>query len=855
MNINRLFIFTLIFSSSVEAFLIQTFRNKDNIPVQQKWHNAESIFITINNAGSDNLEPKETFQIIREGFQVWEDVSTSNLYFKFTENASNKKPSQKDRINLVFFDETNEYLQAPKGSGVIAVTRVNSITQTGEIIDADIIFNGLDFNFSSDTHSGNSVNLKDVVVHEVGHLIGLEHTPLDGQPMVRPTMNPYNRGNEQGEAQSLEPDDIAGISYLYPSDDYLDRVSNASGEISDIDGNPIFGVHVIAKNIDTGAVTSTISGAYDNNVNTGEYYIMGLPPGLYKIFIEPISGDIGPENFGGIFSDFPTDFSNEFYDNTKFENLAIPLTVIAGENLSGINFVTGLTRPGYPYVEPISQISNTPDQNGPYIVRASTISTEYLWLEYWGTFDKRKYRLPMLRNNLGIFTGEIPGYAAETQVNYRFEAQGPNALKTLFPSGEHTFHFEIIDEEELNQPIMFTAHRNESVVTVYGINSGRELARISVGEQPIQVALNQDRNELFVTNLGSNYISVINTNTFQEETRIPTDNQPLDLTFSPDKSRLYASNSGSGTLTIIDINTRKTRSVALPNIQRGPFGIAAGNKRIYVTDIEAGVVVSLNIDGSLRKNIPVPPQPRSLILDYERDLLWVSSLNSNLLTLIGTQTEEVIAQIELPVYGTFAIALDIRSGIIFLSAHQDNALIVVDGRNQQILANIKTGVNPRGIFVSPETDNLYVTNTQSNKTLLISLNDFTVIDSFLTRKEPRGIAVTNPSQSKYATIASTLLDEQINEPSLLNFPNPFNSTTNILFDIPGTKNNTITKLTVFNLLGQQVRTLVYSQLKNGSHAITWDGTDNDGNYLGSGYYFLKLVHDNVTLKQKIALIR
>ena len=29
----------------------------------------------------------------------------------------------------------------------------------------------------------------------------------------------------------------------------------------------------------------------------------------------------------------------------------------------------------------------------------------------------------MLPNNLGIFTGEIPGYAAETQVNYRFEAQ------------------------------------------------------------------------------------------------------------------------------------------------------------------------------------------------------------------------------------------------------------------------------------------------------------------------------------------------------------------------------------------------------------------------------------------------
>ncbi|MEE3235439.1 MAG: matrixin family metalloprotease [Candidatus Latescibacterota bacterium] len=855
MTIKYLFYLLFILSSSVNAFLIQTFRNENNIPIQQRWHNAENISITMDIAGSDDLEPKQTYKIIRESFQVWEDVSTSNLHFKFTENSNNKRPSQKDRINLVFFDETNEYLQAPEGSGVIAITRVNSITKTGEIIDADIIFNGRDFNFSAEAHSVNTINLKDVAVHEVGHLMGLEHTPLDGHPTVRPTMNPYNRGDEQGEGQSLEPDDIAGISYLYPASNYLSRVSNANGEISDVDGNPIFGVHVIAKNIKTGAVTSTISGAFDKHVNEGKYYIMGLLPGLYKIYIEPISGEIGPKNFGGIFSDFPTNFSIEFYDNIKLENLAIPLTVTAGENLSGINFITGLTRPGYPYVESLSQISNTPDQKGPYVVRASTKDTQYLWLEYWSNSDKRIYRLSMLRNDSGIFVGEIPGQPAETQVNYRFEAQGPNGSTTISPSGEHTFYFDIIHERELEQLIAFTALRNENIVTVYGINSNKELARISVGEQPIQTLLHQDRNELFVTNLGSNYISVINTKTFQEEARIPTDNQPLDLTFSPDKSILYASNSGSATITIIDTNNRMARSVSLPNIQRGPFGIAAGNKRIYITDIDVDRVMSLNTDGSFRKSIPVPPQPRSLALDYQRDFLWVSCLNSNLLTLIGTQKEEVIDQIELPVSGTFAIELDIKSGTVFVSAHHDNALIIVDGQNREILANINTGINPRGIFVSPETGNLYVTSAQSNKTLLINLDNFAVVDSFSTGIEPRGIAVINPSRSISPTIVSTLTNEQPKKPSLLSFPNPFNSTTKILFNIPETKNNTIANLTVFNLLGQHVQTLQNSKLQHGPHTINWDGRDKNGNYLGSGYYFLKFVHNNIELKQKITLIR
>ena len=199
--------------------------------------------------------------------------------------------------------------------------------------------------------------------------------------------------------------------------------------------------------------------------------------------------------------------------------------------------------------------------------------------------------------------------------------------------------------------------------------------------------------------------------------------------------------------------------------------------------------------------------------------------------------------------------LDIKSGMVFVSAHHDNALIIVDGQNREILANINTGINPRGIFVSPETGNLYVTSAQSNKTLLINLDNFAVVDSFSTGIEPRGIAVINPSRSISPTIVSTLTNEQPKKPSLLSFPNPFNSTTKILFNIPETKNNTIANLTVFNLLGQHVQTLQNSKLQHGSHTINWDGRDKNGNYLGSGYYFLKFVHNNIELKQKITLIR
>jgi hypothetical protein len=70
-----------------------------------------------------------------------------------------------------------------------------------------------------------------------------------------------------------------------------------------------------------------------------------------------------------------------------------------------------------------------------------------------------------------------------------------------------------------------------------------------------------------------------------------------------------------------------------------------------------------------------------------------------------------------------------------------------------------------------------------------------------------------------------------------NFPNPFNAGTKISFSLaaPGKVD-----LKVYNLLGQNVKTLVNSELPAGPHNIIWDGTNNDGEIVGSGTYFYRL---------------
>jgi len=70
-----------------------------------------------------------------------------------------------------------------------------------------------------------------------------------------------------------------------------------------------------------------------------------------------------------------------------------------------------------------------------------------------------------------------------------------------------------------------------------------------------------------------------------------------------------------------------------------------------------------------------------------------------------------------------------------------------------------------------------------------------------------------------------------------NYPNPFNSDTVIRFALP---TDTDVELTVYNLTGQQVATLVQGEREAGAYTVYWDGRDNDGRELASGVYLYRL---------------
>ena len=85
-----------------------------------------------------------------------------------------------------------------------------------------------------------------------------------------------------------------------------------------------------------------------------------------------------------------------------------------------------------------------------------------------------------------------------------------------------------------------------------------------------------------------------------------------------------------------------------------------------------------------------------------------------------------------------------------------------------------------------------------------------------------------------------------------NYPNPFNPSTEIGYALPV---NSKVELSIFNVLGQKVATLVQGEQPAGYHTVTWNGTNSDGSSVASGIYFYRISSEQFTTSKKMMMLK
>ncbi len=171
----------------------------------------------------------------------------------------------------------------------VAVT-TNWWDDSGRMLEADIQID------PSVQSSG--FNPQQVVAHEAGHFLGLDHSAV-----ISSVMFPYVT---KGTNIPLDSDERVAIASIYPRADPTLSSATLSGRVLD-DGGAIFGAHVVAADMKGTPVASTLT-----NEN-GEFLLRGVPAGTYRLYAEPLDGPVEAANLAGVYrtaanKDFPTQF-------------------------------------------------------------------------------------------------------------------------------------------------------------------------------------------------------------------------------------------------------------------------------------------------------------------------------------------------------------------------------------------------------------------------------------------------------------------------------------------------------------------------------------------------------------------
>jgi flagellar hook assembly protein FlgD len=87
-----------------------------------------------------------------------------------------------------------------------------------------------------------------------------------------------------------------------------------------------------------------------------------------------------------------------------------------------------------------------------------------------------------------------------------------------------------------------------------------------------------------------------------------------------------------------------------------------------------------------------------------------------------------------------------------------------------------------------------------------------------------------------------------------NYPNPFNPVTRIVYWEPDGGKQRV-DLVIYDVSGARVRTLVSGTVATGRHEVTWDGRNDQGQAVGSGVYFYKMIQENFKATRKMLLLK
>jgi len=302
---------------------------------------------------------------IRRSFKTWEKAA--NVRFEITtadKQSVSASGKSGDGASLLTISQTPENLLLFSGDTEEVSARTRTFfDRNGFITEADIVLNPYE-QFSTDGSIG-TFDLEATFTHEIGHLLGLEHSSIAGATMFERQGKNGIYGLPNFNARTLAEDDISGIRALYGAiNSDVSCCGTLNGKLSTASGKTAKDTQVWIEETETGRV---IAGVLTNS--SGNFRIEGLSSGKYSVYAQDfgerknstaaqILGEVEisrgkTTNFTKKLKSLAKTFDIQYIGfNGQISQLAVPLNggksfmiYVGGKNLDADNLTPGFNSP------------------------------------------------------------------------------------------------------------------------------------------------------------------------------------------------------------------------------------------------------------------------------------------------------------------------------------------------------------------------------------------------------------------------------------------------------------------------------------------------------------------------------
>jgi DNA-binding beta-propeller fold protein YncE len=270
--------------------------------------------------------------------------------------------------------------------------------------------------------------------------------------------------------------------------------------------------------------------------------------------------------------------------------------------------------------------------------------------------------------------------------------------------------------------------------------------KVATQKQPQDIVLSPEGTLAYIAEMGTtenpgSTIAVLNTQSLKITRRIELKPATLPhlLVLSHDGRTLWAACAPQDAIAEVDTQTGTLRRV-WDTQQKGSYLLVAmpDESKLYVANFDAGTVTMIPRSGAPAKLIRIGGEPIGIDVSPSGNEVWVSSLRTDTITIIGTAKDEVIHQIPAGGKGSARLKFTADGNRVYVAMSETNELVGFDAANRTVVQRIPTGKFSKGLLLLPDGRRAFVSAMDEGRVADVNLVSGQVSQWLTTGPSPEG---------------------------------------------------------------------------------------------------------------------